>query len=263
MKAKKREFKPTKSECAFIGAFLFVSFFVLWFLFGTWLKDFEFLCWIEKRPGFWAFLQALAAIVTLVSTAITWYWQISRQKIAEENLFNEKEKLNTYKKYEFRKFLRTHSVFQEIELFTKGYDFTFFDRGSDIFKEKSIVNFFSEYDFFHKKYQNILPLVTKLYEDMNGSIYANENFQIIDELLYLFKGLNKYFGSYDRDSERVNFSLDQYRSSFDQELHQYIENELNESYSHYKKMVTKSKEEIEHIKAELERIEEIILFNIK
>nr|WP_314709491.1 hypothetical protein [uncultured Comamonas sp.] len=83
MKAKKREFKPTKSECAFIGAVLFVVFFVLWFLWSAIGNKFIELVGGSEHLASW--VQALGSIAAIFGAAAGTRWQISKQMhIAKE-----------------------------------------------------------------------------------------------------------------------------------------------------------------------------------
>lgn len=202
MKAKKREFKPTKSECAFIGAVLFVSFFVLWFLFGAWLKDFDLLCWIEKRPGFWVFLQALAALITLVSTLILWLWQVRVQRRTDDERLEEKGKLNSYKKHQLKKFVLSNgSVFAEIEWFIYSFKELLHDVSFDKVNKDVLFSFMTRFMNLYVTYKKSIESIENNKNNLEHNFDANEYFHDIDNILFQYKSFGRFFALYEFDKD--------------------------------------------------------------
>lgn len=86
MSEKKNSLWPMTSEQTFIAAAVFVSFFVLWFLWAA-VGD-KFICWIGGKSNLSGWVQAVGSVLAIVATALGTRWQILKSKDIQD--YNEK-----------------------------------------------------------------------------------------------------------------------------------------------------------------------------
>lgn len=86
MSEKKNRSWPMTSEQSFIAAAVFLSFFVLWFLWAA-VGD-KFICWIGGKSNLSGWVQAVGSVLAIVATALGTRWQILKSKDIQD--YNEK-----------------------------------------------------------------------------------------------------------------------------------------------------------------------------
>lgn len=203
MSANRKDLKPTKSECTFICAVLLVSFFVLWFLFEAWFKDFDLLCWIEQRPGFWSFLQASAALITLVSTLIVWLWQVRVQRRTDDERLREKEKLDSYKKHQLKKFvLNNGKVFTDIEWLVLSVKGLLREVQVDVVDKQVLFSFMTAFMNLYDSYKHGISTIEENRNKLEHDFYENEYFHDVDNILIKYKSFGRFFTMYEFEKER-------------------------------------------------------------
>jgi hypothetical protein len=147
MQSEKNIFNLSKSDCSFIGASIFVSFFVLWFLWKVLELPSIFALLAMDDAAAW--VQAIGSLILVGVTVFLFFAGESRRNIekdAERKIDIDKAKLFL---------LQNGNVFGEIEVFSKLNQIHYYDdsrrgEGSNLFYYPALDYFYVEYESIKK-----------------------------------------------------------------------------------------------------------------